>query len=234
MLNPKVTTPAHLTDFDHPTIQNLAARLTVGKADPVEKLERLFYYVRDEIKFGFPPTWDTVPASETVYYGIGTSSTKTLLFVSLCRASGINARPHFGLIDAGILHGIMPSFTFPILPKLVVHSWAEVQLDGSWKPIDTYIDDKPFYDRVLSKLEKSGRQLGYSIAYQDGKSSCELNFGEKGFVCMGAVREDLGAWEEADHFYASAAYPRLTGLQRSLMPMLSVMANRNIARLRQL
>ena len=50
-----------------------------------------------------------------------------------------------------------------------------------------YINDQAFYERALKRLKASGTAIGYSVSFVDGKSSCEINFGEKGFVHMGAV-----------------------------------------------
>ncbi len=222
-----------LTDSEHPTVSTLASRLTFNKTKPLEKVESIFYYVRDEIRFGFPPIWDQVKASETIYYGIGYCNTKATLFVALLRAAGLSARIHFGLIDIRIMRGILPAFSFPFMPKLGGHSWTEVQLEGQWKAIDSYINDKPLYERALPKLQKSGRALGYSIAPREGKSSCEFNFGELGFVHMGAVREDHGVWDDPADYYASDRYVQMTSLQKFAFPVLIVMANRNITRLRR-
>jgi hypothetical protein len=224
---------SHLSDADHPTITNLVSRLTYGKKSPQEVVESLFLYVRDQIKFGFPRVWDEVKASETVYYGMGYCNTKATLLVALCRAAGIHARVHSGLIDIRIMRGIMPGFVFPFMPKAGGHSWTEVQLDGEWKPIDSYINDKPFYERALKRLQTSGRPLGYSISLENGQPSCEFNFGELGFVQMGAVREDHGTWEDASEYFATDKYIRFAGWQKALLPMILFMSNRNVTRLRQ-
>ncbi len=222
-----------LSDFSHPTIMQLASRLTSGKDALLQKIESIFYYVRDEIKFGFTPKWDEVKASEVVNYGMGQCNNKEILFVALCRAAGIEARPHFGLIDIRIMRGIMPGFIFPLIPKLGGHSWSEVLVDGQWKAIDAYINDKALYDRAIKRLNESGLPLGYSISYKDGRSSCEFSLGEKGFAQMGAVREDHGAWEDASHYFATDKYVRFTPFQQRCYPLLARMSNRNITRLRQ-
>jgi hypothetical protein len=226
-------TPVRLSDFDHPSIINLATRLTDGKGTAQEKVEGLFNYVRDGIKFGFTPVWDRLKASDVLYYGLGYCNTKATLFVALCRAAGIEARVHFGLIDIRIMRGIMPGFVFPFMPKLGGHSWVEVLLDGQWKSIDSYINDKPFYERAVKRLKKSGRPLGYSVSFKDGKTSCEFNFGEQGFVHMGAVREDHGAWEDSADYFATDLYVRFNRLQAFAYPVVQVMSNSNVMRIRQ-
>ncbi len=222
----------HLSDSDHPAVAGKAAELTNGKTSPLEKLEVLFSFVRDGIRFGFPPHWDEVKASEVLSYGLGYCNTKATLLVALCRAAGLTARMHFGLVDMRLMRGILPAFALPLMLKTGGHSWTEVQLDGQWKPIDSYIDDRTFYEKALQRLKNSGRALSYSVSRLDGKTSCEFNFGELGFVHMGAVVEDHGVWEDAAEYFATSQYPRMSAFQMKLYPMLAWFANRNITAIR--
>ena len=221
-----------LSDFDHPVVAAKARELTSRKKTPREKLESLFLFVRDGIKFGFPPVWDEITASEVLAYGVGYCNTKATLFRALCRASGIPAKLHFGLIDTRIMRGVLPSFAFPFMPKTGAHSWTEVLLDGQWRPIDSYINDQAFYRGAAKRLEASGRPLGYSLAPIGGRSSCDLNFGEKGFVHMGAVVEDHGEWDDAGEYFASDRYRRQSAFQARLYPTLAFLANRKIGWIR--
>jgi hypothetical protein len=226
-------TEIRLSDFDHPIVEKKAVELTMGKHTPLEKLESIFHFVRDGIRFGFPPKWDEVTASQVIGYGLGYCNTKATLFLALSKASGLSARVHYGLIDIRIMQGVLPSFAFPFMPKAGGHSWIEVELEGRWKPIDSYINDKVFYERALERLKASGNTVGYSVSFIDGKSSCEFNFGEKGFVHMGAVVEDHGAWEDPAEYFASDKYLRFNAIQLLSYPLLAVLANRNIEAIRE-
>jgi hypothetical protein len=228
----KMKTKTRLSDFDQAVIQNKAAELTFGKHTPLEKIESIFHFVRDGIRFGFTPKWDEVKASEVMSSGLGYCNTKATLFLALCQASGIPARVHFGLIDIRIMRGILPSFAFPFMPKVGGHSWIDVHLEGRWKHIDSYINDQVFYDRARKRLEASGHPFGYSVSFIEGKSSCEFNFGEKGFVHMGAVVEDHGVWEDSAYYFASDKYLRFNAIQKMGYPMIAVLANRNVERIR--
>ncbi len=137
---------AVLSNSDHPSIQEKASSLTKGKASLIEKIESIFYFVRDEIKFGFPPKFDEVKASEILEYGVGYCNTKATLFLALCKASEISARVHCGLIKIDIMRGVFPSFAFPFLPNSGSHTWTEVEIEGEWKPLDSYINDKDYYN----------------------------------------------------------------------------------------
>ncbi len=113
--------------------------------------------------------------------------------------------------------------------------WADVELDGQWKSIDTFIVDQALYDGALRKLRESGRTMGYGIALMDGKSSCEFNFGEKGYVQMGAVLADHGRWDDLSEYYNSR-FMKLTTFQMRWLnifaPLMSLRINRNIENIR--
>ena len=84
-------TDRKLSDYDHPSIRTKAEELTKNKIDRTDKIESLFYFVRDEIKFGFPKKWDEIKASETLQYGKGYCNTKATLLQALCKAADIPA-----------------------------------------------------------------------------------------------------------------------------------------------
>jgi hypothetical protein len=221
-----------LADHDHPAIQAQAGELTDGRPERRDKLESLFYFVRDDIRFGFPPKWDEVRASETLEVRMGYCTTKATLFLALCKAAGIPARVHTGLISLEIMHGIFPAFAFRALPDKGGHSWLEVELDDAWRPIDSYINDRRFYEGALERLRDSGRMTGFSLSRAKGPTSCQFNFGEKGFVHMGAVVDDHGTWEDVADYIASPLYVRMSGMQQMVYPWLARMNNRTIESIR--
>lgn len=221
-----------LADHDHPAIQDLARARTDGRRERRDQLESLFRFVRDDVRFGFPPKWDEVKASETLGYGLGYCTTKATLFLALCKAAGIPARVHTGLISLEIMHGIFPPFAYRALPAAGGHSWLEVELDGAWRPIDSYINDRPFYDGALKRLRASGKATGFSLSRAKGPTSCAFNFGEQGFVHMGAVVEDHGAWDDVADYVASPEYRRMSRIQRMAYPWLARTSNRTIEGIR--
>lgn len=223
-----------LSDYNHPSVLMKAQSLTEGKSDVMDRVQSIFNFVRDEIKFGFPPVWDHVRASETLQYGIGYCNTKATLFHALCRAADIHSRIHTGQIDINIMRGIFPSFVFPMMPSAGGHSWVDIHIDGDWRPVDSYINDRMFYFNALNLLGKSGRDTGYSISHAKGDSSCEFNFGAKGFVHMGSVIEDHGIWADFSEYMSSDRYLAMTPLQTKLYPLLARLCNRNIEKIRHL
>lgn len=227
-----MSTNGMLSDYDHPSIKNKAEQLTINKNNSLDKIESFFYFVRDEIKFGFPQKWDEVKASETLQYGIGYCNTKATLFLALCKAADIPAQIHTGLIDIEIMRGVFPSFAFPFLPGSGGHSWMEIDIENEWKPIDSYINDKTFYEGALKRLQKSRKPNAFSISIAKGESSCEFNFGEKGFVHMGAVLEDHGTWDDYSEYISSEKYSSMNRVQLTAYPLIATISNRNIERLR--
>lgn len=222
-----------LVDHQHPLVRKIAEKITEGYYSPESRVVAIFDYVRDHIKFGFTPVWDRVKASEVIAGGEGYCVPKATLFVALCRAADIPARLHFGDIDLRIMYGIFPPFLMTFLPRYASHAWAEVRLDGRWKSIDSYINDRHFCRGCREALQDAGREVGFSLACRKGNCSCGFNFGEKGFAHMGAVAQDRGVWEDTAEFMASLSYRPLPWYVRLSYSLIRPWVNRRIARLRR-
>lgn len=227
-----MSAPAILADDDHPQIRSTAKRLTSSNPDQMRQVEAIFHFVRDDIKFGFPPVWDEVTASTTLAYEMGYCNTKATLFHALCKAAGIPSRIHTALIEIDIMRGIFPGFAFPFLPQSGGHSWMEIKIDEQWMPLDSYINDKPFYENAKKRLLEGGQKTSFSISEAKGPSSCEFNFGDQGFVHMGAVVKDHGIWEDYADYMASEKYAAMNPIQLLCYPIMARISNRRIAHIR--
>lgn len=206
-----------LADADDPVVRATAARLTQQIPDDRGKVEKLFYFVRDDIRFGFPPKGDLTSASETLGLGFGQCNTKGTLFLALCRAAGVPARLHFSLIDKRIQRGLFHGLAYRLLPKRLSHSWLEVELDGTWRRIDGYINDAPFFSAALKELRQRGWDTGFSIAGACGSASIDFAPEQDVFVQMDAVVQDHGVWDEPGAYYSSPAYRNRPGIFRLLV-----------------
>ena len=151
---------------------------------------------------------------------------------ALCKIAEIPSSIHTGLIDLNIMKGIFPIYAFPLLPDAGGHSWIEVEINGDWKSIDSYINDAPLYNAALKLLLSSGKKTGYSLSMAKGGTSCEFNFGELGFVHMGAVVKDHGIWDDFSDYMASDKYLSLTGLKLKIFQSFTCTGNRNITKIR--
>jgi transglutaminase-like putative cysteine protease len=87
--------PAELIDSGHPAVKDYAATIAGAVTDPVETAVRLYYAVRDEIRYdpyGTPLRRDAYSASTCLNQKHGYCITKAGLMTAVARAVGIPAR----------------------------------------------------------------------------------------------------------------------------------------------
>lgn len=223
-----------LADSEHPVVKQTAAELVAGTTTDREKIQNIFNYVRDSIQFGFPLNGDLVSASETILTKVGQCNTKSTLFLALCRAIGISACIHFSTIKKEIQRGLFTGIAYRLMPDTISHSWVEVQIDGEWRRIDSYINDMDFYMAGKNKLKKMNWNTGFSISCTSGDSSADLHLDEEKFVQMDAVLDDHGIWDEPIDYYRSPEYKNRPGFIKMLMYRLMIGSiNRRVAILRK-
>jgi transglutaminase-like putative cysteine protease len=126
-------------DFDHPAIQSLAETLKGKDDDPAVIAIRTFYYVRDQIVFGF--NYYQRKASDVLKKGHGACWNKALLLVALLRCNHIPA----------CLGSISVKRTF-VKPAIGIWHWlannpfnhcvVKVCLNDRWILIDAVLDTK--------------------------------------------------------------------------------------------
>lgn len=120
-------------DIDHPTVAAYARDKAAGGSTPQDKAVRLFYAVRDEIRYD-PYTIDLVAesfkASTTLERKKGYCVTKAILLAATWRAAGIPARLGFADVTNHLaskrLIELMGTDVFAF------HGYAEAHLDGKW------------------------------------------------------------------------------------------------------
>ena len=203
-----------LAEFTAPSVQDKARELTRDAKSARDKLARLFLFVRDGIAFGFPPEGDFVRASETLERGLGQCNTKATLLLALCKAAGLSARIHFSLISREIQKGFFTGIAYRLLPRELSHSWIEVEIDGQWRRIDTFINDLALFDAAKAEVRRRGWQTGFSVALKDGEASAELDLEHEAFQQMQAVTDDHGSWDDPADYYASPLYRNRPGALR--------------------
>jgi transglutaminase-like putative cysteine protease len=119
-------------DFDHPEVAGLARR-AAGAGSDREKAVRLYYAVRDGIRYdpySFHVTPDWLKASRTLQTGAGWCVPKAVLLAACCRAEGIPARLGFADVKNHLaterLLQAMGSDLF------IWHGYVSLLLDGRW------------------------------------------------------------------------------------------------------
>lgn len=223
-----------LADYQHPLVREKAEALTKGCFTLKEKIAAIFYYVRDDIKFGFPLDADLVKASDTIQLGYGQCNTKGALFLALCKALNILARLHFSLIKKEIQKGLFTGIAYWLLPKNLSHSWIELKINNQWIKIDTYINDEAFYCGGIEVLHNKGWDTGYSVSCAKTIPSIDLDFVEEQSVQMDAVVEDHGTYNEPMDYYQSKLYKNRPGWFKKIAYRLWIKSiNRKIDKLRK-
>ena len=223
-----------LADFDNPLVREAAERLTSNTDTVLEKLSRLFHYVRDDIKFAFTQDGDLVKASTTIRLGKGQCNTKGTLFLALCKAVGIPVRIHFSLIKKEIQRGLFAGLGYKLIPPLLSHSWIEVEVDGKWRSIDSYINDKEYYLAAKSELKKKQWDTGYSVSCPGGECSCDFNIDQEVFVQMGAVVGDNGIWDDPSDYYETDQYQNRPNTMKLILYRLMIWRiNRKVESMRR-
>ncbi len=108
-----------------PRLRALAARLTAGAATPAAKAERIFRYICETYPWASAREYSTIDniPEYVVANGHGDCGQVSLLFITLCRISGIPARFQSGfMMHPGAWN---------------LHDWAEIYLEGAgWVPVD--------------------------------------------------------------------------------------------------
>jgi len=189
-----------LADDDHLLVRETEERLALGEEAPRGKLEKLFFYVRGDIRFGFPRDGDLVKASDTIRLEMGRCNTKGTLLLALCRVVGIPARIHFSLIKKEIQRGLFMGIGYLLMPLLISHSWLEVEIEGKWRRLDSYINDEAFFSAAKQALKEKGWDTGYSISCVGGECSADFHIDDEQFVQMAAVVADQGAWKDPSDY----------------------------------
>jgi len=75
-----MSTTGMLPDFNHPAVTAKAKEITEGKINRLEKIEAIFHFMRDGIKFRFPSTWHEMKDSETLNVDTVTATPKQVSF----------------------------------------------------------------------------------------------------------------------------------------------------------
>jgi len=223
-----------LSDNSHPLVQQTANTLVSGVSEPKDKLARIFHYVRDEIVFGFPPEGDFVKASQTIMRGYGQCNTKGILFLALCQVAGIPARLHFSRISKEIQHGFFMGLFYAFMPKEITHAWLEVEIEGHWYSVDTFINDLTLHNGAVRKLKNIGWNTGFSVSRVAGEPSAELDLSKTQYSQMGAVVGDDGTTDQPAKFFDGPDYLNRPGPIKQLLYRLYLpLVNRRIRLLRK-
>jgi len=144
-------------DADDADIRCRASEIVVGACSGVEKMQRLFCFVRDAVSY-YPYTAkyrpDDFRASLTLRRGRGYCVQKAVLLAALCRARGIPARLRFVTLnnrrDSGGLRRLLGS------DLLVYHGYNDLYINGCWVAADAALSQEVCAQSGFTPLEFDG------------------------------------------------------------------------------
>ena len=180
-----------LIEAGHPEIEAKAEALTKGETDSAGIARRIFYFIRDEIRYAFSMryTENSFRASTVLKARRGFCTMKTILFCALARNRGIPAGIHFyDIVD----HRLSERF-YELLRTNVFHHHgvAELFLNGRWVQLDATLDRHLSEKDGLSLVEfSSGGDCLLPPMTSDGRQHVEYieDYGRVSDVSVGEIR----------------------------------------------
>jgi transglutaminase-like putative cysteine protease len=129
----KYLTSTPTMDYDHPAIQAFIEKHVRGTAAPVQQAIRLYYAVRDDIRYdpySITMTVDGLKASTTLITGRGWCVAKAILLAACCRSLKIPACVGFADVrnhlSTARMRELMKTDIF------YWHGYSSICLDGKW------------------------------------------------------------------------------------------------------
>jgi transglutaminase-like putative cysteine protease len=145
-------------DADHGDIMEAARRLTAGCSNDQEKAVKLFYFVRDTIRYNIymiSVFIEDFRASRVLEWGKGYCVQKAVLLAALGRASGIPSR----LMFAKIRNHQLPSHILQMIGTNLFprHGYNQSFLEGRWVSAAATFDKELCERNGLPTVEFDGR-----------------------------------------------------------------------------
>lgn len=170
--------PLFAVDPKSPTLKKLGAELK-GK-DKVATARNILAWMKKNIEYKYDSKsidkLDFKTVDEIVKRGHAECRGHTLLFVGLCRATDLPARPIWGLLR-------VPPGADRQFGDIVSHNWAEILIGGSWVPVDPQRPEtlgllptnyvRMFMDARKSDVSTETLPVLNLIYMQDGKITFE-------------------------------------------------------------
>lgn len=201
-MNKTFLQPTRRLDFSSPSLTSLVEKRRWRELPEGERIGAIYEFVRDEIRFGYNRS-DDVLASEVLRDGYGQCNTKSTLLMALLRASGVACRFHGFTIDKKLQKGVVTGLLYWLAPREILHSWVEVQVDGTWTPLEGVILDDAYLEGVRRHTGVTqGSLLGYAVGTEDVGRPAVRWRGEPTYIQRAGIARDLGLFDDPDAFYA--------------------------------
>lgn len=191
-----------ILDYSNASIQKLLEQRGWENLDTVAKVQAIYNFVRDEIKFGYNVS-DYISASQVLNDGYGQCNTKATLLMALLRATDVPNRIHGFTIDKALQKGAITGIWYRLSPKNILHSWVEVWVNEQWYFLEGVILDKPY----LTKLQEQNSDCkttfcGFGV-YTDNFENPPIEWNlNNTFIQDKGINRDFGIFDTPDAFYA--------------------------------
>jgi len=191
--------PTFFIDCDEPIIQEKSRELNANIDEALEKARRIFYFVRDKIKYNVysPRSANSdFKASNVLIKGEGYCVQKAVLLVALARAASIPARLRFAEIrihhTARFLAEKRGSNVFPC------HGLADLYVNGRWVKATPTYDLECCKKAGIAPVEFDGHSDALlPLSTLDGKPNIEY-IQERGFfdeLPLSQIRKASASWK---------------------------------------
>jgi transglutaminase-like putative cysteine protease len=189
--------PSPTIDSDNDSIKQKAVALTKSEQTAADKAKRLFYWVRDIIKYNpLVPLeiFEDYRASKTLKRGEGFCVEKAAVLAALARAVGIPARLHLADIRNHLvsdrLREVMGTNLFSY------HGYTELYINGTWVKATPAFDLKMCQANRIVPVEFDGKNDAIFHSHNlDGQLHIEY-VADHGCRVDVPVDEIIAAWEQ--------------------------------------
>jgi Transglutaminase-like superfamily len=160
-------------DWDSDTVRRYTEKAVGNERDPVQQAVKLFYHVRDKIRYdvyGVDMTRNGLRASSIIENRAGFCIHKSIVFAAAARSLGIPSRLAFSDVRNHI--------STPALKALVggdvfhYHAYAEVLLDGKWIKATPVFNSMLCWLFGIEPLEFDGTQDATLQPYDKDGNKC--------------------------------------------------------------
>ncbi len=194
-------------DFDKLDPKHMSEKFHTHYPNERTKARAIHDFVKDHILYGFTPYIDGASTNYTLHHKIGHAHPKAQVFITLLRACGFEAFPHFYLIRKTLYEGLIPNNVYAKIPDILSHVCTKVKVAGLWCTLDSYVMDDQLIKYAKNKLIKKGWEEGYGVQalssnFWDGKSNAFSQLTNPTYAT-----EDHGQFETFKSYYRSKHYP---------------------------
>ena len=196
--NPAYLRPTAILDSDHPRIAAFARQSAGQVTDPVEQAVRIYYAVRDGIRYDpYYPFYlpEHYRASNVLASGRGYCVSKASLLCALGRSLGIPSRVGFATVRNHLATKQLIEFLGSDL--FVYHGYTDLFLEGKWVKATPAFNKELCARHRVAPLEFNGREDSIFQPFNQANNRFMEYLDFLGTYDDIPVGEIVKAWEKA-------------------------------------